>query len=149
MAKLCKWMVKRYEMNDALGTRELLGEEEQEQPDGRVLTKVTQGEYYWLKYGDLNKMAEHFGLGLRELGAKPRMPVCIFADTRAEWLISAFGCFKNSIAICTIYTNLGAEGIMFGIDQTEVDTVITTLDLLPKLEPLLKKVRWISHRLVR
>ena len=45
-----------------------------------------------------------------------------------------------SISLCTIYTNLGGEGIMHGIKQTKVDTIITSLELLPKLTPLLEEV---------
>ena len=41
----------------------------------------------------------------------------LYANTRAEWMISAIGAFKHSLAIVTIYTNLGEEGVQHGITQ--------------------------------
>ena len=60
--------------------------------------------------------------------------MCIYADTRAEWLTAAAGCWRNSIAVATVYTNLGSEGVLHGMNQTQVSTVITSSgDLLNKL----------------
>ena len=41
----------------------------------------------------------------------------LYANTRAEWMISAIGAFKHSLAIVTIYTNLGEDGVQHGITQ--------------------------------
>jgi len=116
----------------------VLKEKEERQANGKVFTKLELGDYHWMRFSEVNIYADEFGKGIRELGVRPREHICIFADTRAEWLIAAIGCFKNAIALCTIYTNLGGEGIVHGINQTSVDTVITTVELMPKLLPLLK-----------
>lgn len=42
--------------------------------------------------------------------------------------------------MCTIYTNLGEDGIIHGISQTDVSTVITSVELLPKLIAVKDKV---------
>ena len=65
------------------------------QPNGKVFNKLVLGDYHWLRYTDVDVHAQRFGRGIRELGVQPRDKICIFADTRAEWLISALGCFKN------------------------------------------------------
>ncbi len=140
MSKLLAYTIKRYGNRKALGTREVLGEKEEKQDDGKVMTKLTLGEYHWLRYSDVHGLVDQFGKGIRELGVQPGKAICIFADTRAEWLITALGCFKNSISLCTIYTNLGGEGIKHGIVQTQVETLVTSLELLPKLVPLLGEV---------
>jgi len=144
MSKLFQFVVKKYHDRKCLGTREVLKEHEERLSDGRVFQKLDLGEYNWMRYSDVNTYAEDFGLGIREIGVKPRSHICIFADTRAEWLIAATGCFKNSIALCTIYTNLGPEGIVHGMQQTNVNTVITTVELLPKLKPLLNELKQVK-----
>ena len=52
-----------------------------------------------------------------------------------------------SIAMCTIYTNLGDDGIIHGISQTNVSTVITSVELLPKLIAVKDKVREKNHKM--
>ena len=51
----------------------------------------------------------------------------------ADWLIAAHGCFKFNYTLCTIYTNLGADGVKHGISQTNAPVVIVSQELLPKL----------------
>lgn len=55
------------------------------------------GSYEWRSYADVEREAGHFGAGLRELGCEPRTNVVMFAETRAEWMLAAHGCFKQSI----------------------------------------------------
>ncbi len=95
MAKLIAYTVGKYGDRHALGTREVLSENEERQEDGKTMTKLTLGEYHWLKYNDVETLTDQFGRGIREIGVEPRQNICIFADTRAEWLIAALGCFKN------------------------------------------------------
>lgn len=98
------------------------------------------GEYKWKTFNDVNRLASSFGRGLLELGMKPRKNVVIFAETRAEWMIAAHACFKQNFTVVTIYATLGDEAIAHGINETEVDTVITSHDLLPKFKRLLDMV---------
>ena len=55
----------------------------------------------------------------------------------ADWLIAAHGCFKFNYTLCTIYTNLGTEGVKHGISQTGAPIIIVSQELLPKLEAAL------------
>lgn len=98
------------------------------------------GEYKWKTFNDVDRLASSFGRGLLELGMKPRKNVVIFAETRAEWMIAAHACFKQNFTVVTIYATLGDEAIAHGINETEVDTVITSHDLLPKFKRLLDMV---------
>ena len=85
----------------------------------------------------IDEQSTQFGNGLRALGLKPRDNTCIFAETKAEWLVCALGCFKQTFPLVTLYANLGEEAVAHGVNQTEVTHVITTHELLPKF----KKVR--------
>lgn len=120
-----------------LGTREILNEEDEVQPNGRVFKKYNMGEYKWYTFNQTNELCLHFGRGLRELGMKPKENIVIFAETRAEWMIAAHGLFKQNIPVVTIYATLGDEAIAHGINETEVTTVITSHDLLPKFKHIL------------
>lgn len=96
------------------------------------------GDYKWRTYSEANILAANFGRGIRELGNKPKENVVIFAETRAEWMIAAHGLFKQNIPLVTIYATLGDEAIAHGINETEVDTVITSFDLIPKFKKILE-----------
>ncbi|XP_060803093.1 long-chain-fatty-acid--CoA ligase 4 isoform X3 [Amyelois transitella] len=97
------------------------------------------GSYTWRSYAGVEAEARQFAAGLRELGCAPRRNVVMFAETRAEWMVAAHGLFKLSIPVVTIYATLGDDAIAHGINETEVSTVITTHDLLPKFKKILAK----------
>ncbi|KOB73857.1 Acyl-CoA synthetase, partial [Operophtera brumata] len=78
------------------------------------------GDYVWRSYNQVEREASHFGAGLRELGCAVRQNVVMFAET-----------------LVTIYATLGDEAIAHGINETEVSTVITSHDLLPKFKKIL------------
>lgn len=95
------------------------------------------GDYRWKTFSEVNVLAENFGKGVRELGNNPRENIVIFAETRAEWMIAAHGLFKQNIPLVTIYATLGDEAIEHGLNETEVTTVITSFDLMPKFKKIL------------
>lgn len=97
------------------------------------------GDYIWKSYSEVNMLAINFGKGMRELGNPPKKNVVIFAETRSEWMIAAHGLFKQSIPMVTIYATLGDDAIAHGINETEVDTVITSYDLMSKFKNILLK----------
>jgi len=137
MAEAWTWAVRKYGNRKLLGTRELLREEEEVQPNKKTFVKQVLGEYSWMTYEDVDNLAENFGRGLRVLGQKPKENLCMFADTRAEWMISAQACFRQSFPIVTLYTNLGDDAVRHGISETEVSTIITSHELLPKFRSIL------------
>ena len=120
-----------------MGTRKVLGEMEETQASGKVFTKLQLGEYKWQTYSQVSARADCLGRGLREVGVKPRDNVVIYANTSADWMTCAIGAFRQSIALVTIYTNLGEEGVLHGVAQTEASVVIVGEDLLGKLLALL------------
>jgi len=131
--KLFKFCVKKHGYRPCLGTREILGEEEEKQDNGKIFTKLQLGEYSWTAYVDVASRADLLGKGLRELGLQPRDKVVLYANTCADWMTTAIAAFKNSIAVVTIYTNLGDEGVIHGITQTDAGVVVASQELLPRL----------------
>ena len=58
---------------------------------------------------------------------------------RLHCQLCAQACFKQTFPVVTLYTNLGEEAIVHAINQTEVEIVITTHELLPKFKDILSK----------
>ena len=139
MAKCFKFGLAKHKDTRCIGTRQLLTEEDEVQPNGKVFKKWKMGQYSWQSYVDVDVLSTQFGSGLRELGQLYRQNLCIFADTKAEWMVAAQACFKQTFPVVTLYTNLGDEAIIHAINQTEVEIVITTHDLLPKFKTILSK----------
>lgn len=145
VTKAFNYSVKKHGARKCLGTREVLGEADEVQNNGKVFKKLSLGSYRWISYNEAHTISTDFGKGLRELGQLPRTPIAIYAETRAEWIMSALGAFAQSIYVATLYTNLGDEAIVHGLNETEVSLVITSHELLPKFRTMLHKCPNITH----
>ena len=55
------------------------------------------GDYQWTSYSELDARSSSFGAGLVAFGQSPRQNIVILAETRAEWLVAAYGCMKYNI----------------------------------------------------
>ncbi|ESO08666.1 hypothetical protein HELRODRAFT_74895 [Helobdella robusta] len=133
---LFDYAVKKFADVETLGTRELLYEEEEKQPNGKFFSKAIYGDYKWLTYKRVQTLVEDFGCGLVQLD--PSSTVCIFADTCAGWLISAFACFKYNVPLTTLYPTLGEDAIKHGLNETEASILITTADGINKFKNVVK-----------
>lgn len=85
-----------YPYRKCLGTREILREEDEMQPKGRVFKKLICGEYNWLTYAEVDARARAFGRGLAALGQQLKENISIISETKAEWIIAAQGCFAQN-----------------------------------------------------
>ena len=52
---------------------------------------------------------------------EPGSKISMYAETRAEWMISCLGAFSQNIHVCTVYTNLGDEAVIHALNETEVN----------------------------
>jgi long-chain acyl-CoA synthetase len=137
--------VKRHSHQRMVGTRQVLSEEDEVQPNGKLFKKWDMGEYRWQTYLEVDEMATNFGKGLRELGLDPLQRIAIFAETKADWLVCAIGCFKQTFPLVTLYANLGDDAIVHGVNETEVTHVITTHELMPKFKNVLQLTPSVKH----
>ena len=70
------------------------------QEDGKVVEKLILGHYEWMTYKRVKELALNFGACLRyHLGQQPKTLITIFAETRAEWMISYLGSLTQ---VCNI-----------------------------------------------
>ena len=140
-----KWAVNKYGSKDLLGTREILKIEDEVQKNGKMFKKYHLGDYRWITYEDADATADYVGRGLRSLGLSKGMKICMFADTRAEWMLTAQASFRQGFPLVTLYTNLGEEAVVHGVNQTECTHVVTSHELLPKFRNILKDTPTITH----
>uniref|UniRef100_A0A673AZG0 long-chain-fatty-acid--CoA ligase n=1 Tax=Sphaeramia orbicularis TaxID=375764 RepID=A0A673AZG0_9TELE len=128
--KMFEYAAKKFPHRDCLGTREVLSEEDEVQPNGKVFKKVILGKYNWLTYEEAYLAAKCFGSGLAALGQNPQCNIAIFCETRAEWIVAAQACFMYNFPLVTLYATLGPTAIAHGLNETEVTHIITSKDLL-------------------
>ncbi|KAM4621599.1 long-chain-fatty-acid--CoA ligase 4 [Polymixia lowei] len=144
--KLFEYAVQRFGQLDCLGTRDVLSEENETQPSGKVFKKLILGEYQWLSYQEVDTMVTHFGSGLAALGQQPKSTVAIFCETRAEWMITAQACFRRNFPLVTFYATLGEEAVAFGLNEAGVTHLITSAELLEtKLKNVLTQIPKLKH----
>ncbi|XP_063298521.1 fatty acid CoA ligase Acsl3 [Pelobates fuscus] len=144
--KVFKQATDNFKTNPCLGTREVLNEEDEVQPNGKVFKKVILGNYNWLTFEEVYSLAAQFGNGLAQLGQKPKSNIAIFCETRSEWIITAQACFMHNFPLVTIYATLGGPAIAHGLVETEVTHIITSKELLQtKLKGILPQVPLLRH----
>ncbi|XP_056453518.1 long-chain-fatty-acid--CoA ligase 3b [Gadus chalcogrammus] len=136
----------RFPARHCLGTRQLLSEEDELQPNGKVFKKVILGDYNWLSYQEVYQAAKSFGCGLAALGQKPQCNIAIFCETREEWMVAAQACFMYNFPLVTLYSTLGPNAIAHGLNETEVTHIITSRELLQsRLKAILYEVPRLQH----
>ncbi|OXA59054.1 long-chain-fatty-acid--CoA ligase 4 isoform X3 [Folsomia candida] len=145
MEKVFNYAVRRNGSKRCLGSRELIDEEDEVQKNGKVFKKYVLGEYLWKTYNEVDRLASGFSKGLRQMGLEPKGKICIFAETRAEWLIAAIGCFKQNITLVTLYATLGEDAVIHGLNETECEFVLTSHDLMPKFRVILENSKSVKH----
>lgn len=134
VADLFSKSCKRYKNLKAFGSREVFGEEDETQPDGKVFRKQILGDYKWFTYQQVDERIDNIARGFMAVGVRPGDVVLILAETRLEWMLSAQAIFRLGATIATLYTTLGQEGILHGINQTEVTHIVTTFDVVPQIK---------------
>ena len=93
---------------NASGTRELLSEVDEVQPNGKVFKKAIFGEYKWMTFQEVGDRVESMAKGLTELGVRR---AAIYMETRADWMIAVQACFRHNISVVTVYATLGQDRV--------------------------------------
>lgn len=141
---LFRHSVEQHGDRGCMGTRELLSEEDEVQPNGRIFKKVILGEYKWLSYNEAYDHARRISSGIKALGVETGEFVVIFAETKAEWMLSAQACFMRNFPVVTIYATLGDEALVHGFNEAESKFIMTDAALLPKLKKLSSQLHFIK-----
>ena len=140
--------VKKYADVKTIGVREVLSIEDEKQPNGKSFKKYSLGEYKWTTYSRMYEKVNKFSNGLLNINLKSDMNVVLFSETRAEWLMSAFACFRIKVPVVTLYATLGIEALAFGINQTKSKYLITSSDSLSKILTILDQIQNVTDIIV-
>jgi long-chain acyl-CoA synthetase len=78
-----------------LGIREVSSIYDELQSNGKIFKKFSlSNEYKWTCYQQVLDRINNISNGLLKIGLKSDQNVVLFAETRPEWLVSAFACFR-------------------------------------------------------
>ena len=127
-----KYGAKMYSNENFMATRTIQAREHKKE-NGKMFEKLSLGEYTWKTYSEVQSSAEAVGCSLNKMNFKHGDRIAMFAETRAEWFIAAMGALQQRICVCTIYTTLSDSGIVHALNETEVNLVFTSCDLLPRM----------------
>lgn len=133
--------VQNYRDQNCMGYRECHGVEDELQPDGKRFKKLVLGDYKWFTYEEIQERVDHIREGLLVAGVKQGSLVVIFSETRMEWHLVAQALFQIGAVIVTLYATLGDDGVVHGINECETTHVITSSELVPKLQRLQQKIK--------
>ena len=110
MDKVLKYGAQKFGNKRCLGTRRILHEKQIEGPTGKMLNKlVMEPTYKWLTYQEVDQKSTYVGRGLQILGLKPRDKLVMYCDTKAEWMVTAMGCFKYNYTLGTTIYRLSQQ----------------------------------------
>ena len=132
---------KQFADKQTMGVREIISIDDEKQPNGKVFKKFSLGNYQWLTYEQIHTRITHISNGLLKLGIRSGADNAVmFAETRPEWLQTAFACFRIKCPVVTLYATLGVDALAFGINESKSRFAITSSEQLPKLQKILARV---------
>ncbi|KAF7731937.1 long-chain fatty acid-CoA ligase [Apophysomyces ossiformis] len=86
--------------------------------------------YEYLSYKEVARQAHEIGAGFSYLGLKEKAKVEIFSPTNL---------FTQNMTIVTAYETLGEDGLLHSMNETEVEAIFTTAELLPTVAKVIDK----------
>ncbi|CAO3595195.1 unnamed protein product [Absidia cylindrospora] len=109
-------------------TKFIDGEEKQQT---KTWSYFQLSSYKYLTYVQASREAHYLGAGYAHLGLSEKSKVEIFSPTNMGWLLTAHGLFTQNMSIVTAYDTLGEDGLLHSMNETEVEAIYTTGELLP------------------
>ncbi|KAI8092336.1 uncharacterized protein B0P05DRAFT_525842 [Gilbertella persicaria] len=90
--------------------------------------------YHYLSYKEASRLTHDVGAGLIQLGLKEKSKIEIFSPTNMYWLLTAHGAFTQNMTIVTAYDTLGEDGLLHSMNETQVEAIYTTSELLSTVQ---------------
>lgn len=105
--------------------------------DGRKLKRYYLSDYKWITYGQAQTTTRNIAKGLMANGITEGDRIMIFAETKIEWMLSFLAIPQTGAVVVTAFSNLGTRGLLYSLEQTEVDTVIVSFECIQILQAVL------------
>ena len=103
------------------------------------------GPYEWKSYSQVNEMSNAFGKSLFELVPTVNVDgedyqfVGVHSKNRLEWMVADVACALFGLVNVPFYDTLGEDTITYILNQTEMQVMICSGDITPKLVQLAEK----------
>eukprot|EP00003_Mantamonas_plastica_P004249 TRINITY_DN1337_c0_g1_i1.p1 TRINITY_DN1337_c0_g1~~TRINITY_DN1337_c0_g1_i1.p1 ORF type:complete len:454 (-),score=92.71 TRINITY_DN1337_c0_g1_i1:850-2100(-) len=124
--------VQKFPDNKCLGTRARVREHHDKKGD-KTFVYLELGDLKYETYKQVGKQVDNIGSGLRAWGVEPGDNVGIYQDTHATWMMAAQAAFSQSMVVVTCYATLGEDALIHSINQTELEVIFCTADLVGML----------------
>ena len=117
-----------------------------------MIFESSGGEIENYTFADMKRESDKFANVLTELGIEKADRVFFFTDRIPELYFAVFGTLKRGAIIAPLFSAFGPEAVLERVRRAEGAMVITTPNLLPKIDeirgdlPSLKHVMVIGHR---
>lgn len=129
-----------------LGHRPLVSQTPTQLSDGRVIQlKKLAPSYEWITYDQADSKVERIVRALLFAGVKPKDKLVLILETRAEWTLVAHAVFRMGATLCTMYSTLGEEGIIHGLNEVESTHIICNADVVPRFLNALNRLPHLAH----
>src|SRR3989338_508926 len=128
--------VSSFSEKTAFATRKVVKTEKEKQPNGKELEVYHMGAREVTTFGKMFEQICGFAAGLKKLGIEPGHKIALYEETRAEWIMSAYGIWFAGAVPVTVYSNLGEDALIYALKESEVDTVICNGKAVDKLKKL-------------
>jgi len=150
--ELDMWAAKKFAGFPCVGSRKLVKLHKQEtevdkivdgvkKKEKRTWTFFEMGPFQWESFSMAFERVKNISRGLGSLGLKPRdSKAAIYAPTSPQWFYFAHACYAQNIPVATMYANLGEEAVVFALQDTKAEVVLTNAELLPGLKKMLPKL---------
>ena len=106
--------------------------------------KNGDGPYEWITYAEVGKRATDLGAGLCDLIPQITVDgenysfVGVHSKNRMEWMIADIACSLHGLINVPFYDTLGEDTITYILEQTEMELVVSSEEITPKIMALVK-----------
>lgn len=109
--------------------------------DGRIIKKVVLADNYrWITVAEVMDKVDNIAKALSDMGIKKGDKIIIYADAQANWFLCSLAIGKMNAVVVTLFPNLGTSGVIYGMNQTKANIVITSEELKNKLITFIDKI---------
>ncbi|CEF64167.1 AMP-dependent synthetase/ligase domain-containing protein [Strongyloides ratti] len=135
LKELLQYVHQNYGTKDSLGEREIT--ELYSHFDNVETQLVKLGEYKFITYNQLTENLESIKNYLHKIGIKKGDTICIYAETRVEWLTMALACFSQGYVVVTAYSTLGKDAVKTIINETNCKVIVATESYFNNLKDII------------
>lgn len=145
-AEMSNLAVKLHKTKRCFGHRPVLSQSVSKSSDGRVIKlKNLAAEYKWTTFDEADKRINMIIKSLVSVGVMPKDKVVLILETRTEWTLVAHAIFRMGATLCTMYSTLGEEGIIHGLNEVESKYIICNEDVIQRFLDVLDRIHYVTH----